>query len=95
MANWLGIFATSVRNSKAGAEAVLYPQMLEGLDAFVKADLDFLAESAYWAESESASAVEHAARGVAPELASAQESLAALEKITPFGIQDNELVPVS
>lgn len=95
MANWLGIFATSVRNSKAGAAAVLYPQMIEGLDAFVKADLDFLAESAYWVEGEAANAIERAVRGVAPELESAQRALASLESITPFGIQDNELVPVS
>lgn len=92
LANWLGVFAKSVRNSKAGAEAVLYPQMLEGLDAFVRADLDFLAESAYWAEGEAASEMMGSVTGLAPELASAQAALDALEALRPFGIQDNELV---
>ena len=93
LANWLGVFAKSVRNSKAGAEAVLYPQMLEGVDAFVRADLDFLAESAYWAEGEAASGMAWLAAGPAPELASAQAALDSLGVLRPFGIQDNELVP--
>lgn len=95
MANWLGIYAKSVRNSKAGAEAVLYPQMIEGLDAFVRADLDFLAESAYWAEGIAASGAERLTAGPAPELSAAQASLESLEALRPFGIQDNELVPVA
>ena len=93
LANWLGVFAKSVRNSKAGAEAVLYPQMLEGLDAFVRADLGFLAESAYWVEGETASEMALLVAGPAPELASAQDALDSLEALRPFGIQDNELVP--
>lgn len=95
MANWLGIYAKSVRNSKAGAEAALYPQMIEGLDAFVRADLDFLAESAYWAEGIAASGAERLTAGPAPELSAAQASLESLEALRPFGIQDNELVPVA
>lgn len=94
MANWLGIFAKSVRNSKAGAEAVLYPQMLEGLDAFTRADLDFLAESAYWAEGEASDGEGLLAVDPAPEFTIAQTALESLEDLHPFGIQDNELVPV-
>jgi TorA maturation chaperone TorD len=95
MANWLGIYAKSVRNSKAGAEAVLYPQMIEGLDALVRADLDFLAESAYWAEGMASSGAEQRAAGPAPELSAAQAALESLESLRPFGIQDNELVSVA
>ena len=94
MANWLGIFAKSVRNSKAGAEAVLYPQMLEGLDAFTRADLDFLAESAYWAEGEASNGEGLLAVDPAPEFAVVQTAFESLEDLRPFGIQDNELVPV-
>lgn len=52
MVPWLPTYAEAVRNSRAGAQAVLYPQLLEGLAAFVAADADFLAEAAYWAESQ-------------------------------------------
>lgn len=92
LANWLGVYAKSVRNSKAGAQAVLYPQLLEALSAFAKADVDFLAESAYWTEGES---TELLPRPATPELASAYAALEALKAQRPFGIQDNELVPVS
>ena len=90
MGEWLDVYAASVRNSKAGAQHVLYPQMIEALAAFVKADADFLAESAYWAEAQE----DAPATGVAPELAAAQEALDALRELRPFGIQDNELVSV-
>lgn len=90
LANWVGTFATSVRNSKAGASAVLYPQMLEALDAFASADVAFLTEAAYWVESHP----DMPPTAPAPELAAAEEALAALVSIRPFGIQDNELVPV-
>ena len=90
LAGWLDTYAASVRNSKAGAKHVLYPQAIEALDAFVKADADFLAESAFWAEAQG----EGAACGVAPELAEAQVALESLQSLRPFGIQDNELVSV-
>lgn len=91
MANWLGIFAESVRNSKAGSAAVIYPQMLEALDVFAKIDCVFLDESAYWAENaESAGAPCE----LIPELKGLAESLESLEVIRPLGIQDNELVPL-
>jgi len=90
MGEWLDIYAKSVRNSKAGGKHVLYPQLIEALSAFVKADADFLAESAFWAETQAAGE----ATGIAPELAAAQEALEALQAVRPFGIQDNELVSV-
>lgn len=92
LTNWLGVYATSVRNSKAGAQAVLYPQLLEALFAFAKADFEFLVESAYWADGESSGL---RPRPAALELASAYAALKTLEAQRPFGIQDNELVPVS
>ena len=90
LANWVGVYAESVRNSKAGADAVLYPQMLEAFDAFVRADAAFLAEGAYWAENQD----EARPSRPASELARAERALADLAGIRPFGIQDNELVPV-
>ena len=90
LAGWLDTYAASVRNSKAGAKHVLYPQLIEALAAFVKADADFLVESAFWAEAQG----ECVACGVAPELAGAQAALESLQSLRPFGIHDNELVPV-
>ena len=88
MANWLGTFAKSVRNAKAGRLAVLYPQLLEAMTAFAKADVDFLVETAFWAESQEALAPTEPA----PELAEAEAQQAKLAGIHPFGIRDNELV---
>ena len=90
MGEWLDTYAASVRNSKAGAQHVLYPQLIEALSAFVKADADFLAESAFWAESQGGGE----ATGVAPELAAVQVALESLQAMRPFGIQDNELVSI-
>lgn len=90
MSGWIEVFAKSVRNSKAGGQHVLYPQMIEALAAFVKADEQFLVESAFWAESQT----DATASGIAPELEKAQADLGALAALRPFGIQDNELVSV-
>ena len=95
MANWLDVYARSVRNSKAGAQAVLYPQLLEALAAFVRVDVEFLTESAYWAEGRQGAAQPvslTAEQPIDPQLAEAQRALEKLESIRPFGIQDNELV---
>lgn len=90
LGEWLDVYAHSVRNSKAGERHVLYPQMIEALAAFAQADAAFLTESAFWAEGQQ----QAQPTGAAPELAAAQEALEALELIRPFGIQDNELVPI-
>lgn len=93
MSSWLPVYAEAVRNSKAGAQSVLYPQLLEALAAFVSADAAFLAEAAYWAEGEGAAAelpsfnVE-----VADPFSEVREALSALQATRPFGIQDNELI---
>ena len=87
LASWVGIYAESVRNSKAGAAAVLYPQLLEAFAAFVRTDIVFTVEAAYWAQGNSIGS-----DGPAPELASAYAALESLAAINPFGIQDNELV---
>lgn len=94
LANWLGTFATSVRNSKAGSHAVMYPQLIEALHSLAKADVDFLAESAFWTESLSESFKPSDGTEV-PGLVAAQTALDKLKSLRPFGIQDNELVPVS
>ena len=87
LANWVGIFAESVRNSKAGAAAAMYPQIVEALAAFVRADVVFTVEAAYWAQCNSLEP-----HGSAPELEPACAALGNLADIRPFGIQDNELV---
>ena len=87
LASWVGIYAESVRNSRAGAEAVMYPQMLEALAAFVRTDIAFTVEAAYWAQCNPLEP-----GSPAPELEPACAALADLEAIRPFGIQDNELV---
>ena len=94
LASWLGVYAQSVRNSKAGASAVMYPQLIEALCALAHADVAFLAEAAYWAEGMAGAPVSGDG-AVAPELAEAQEELGRLKALRPFGIQDNELIPVS
>lgn len=97
LAGWVGVFAESVRNSKAGSAAVLYPQMLEALDIFVKLDAVFLDEAAFWAEgdgSDEGAAGAGAQRELAPELRGLAKAIESLEAIRPFGIQDNELVSI-
>lgn len=96
LTNWLGAFAEAARRSKT---AVLYPQLVEALAAFVHVDVVFLAEAAYWAEGLAADdSVTHALSewqgGVKTQaLEAAREVLAALEAVHPFGIEDYELVP--
>ena len=88
LGEWLGIYATAVRNSKAGSRAVLYPQMLEALAAFAKCDAVFLKEAAFWAEGcESMQPVPEPS-----ELAAASEGLERLRALRLFGLEDNELV---
>ncbi|WP_172136157.1 molecular chaperone [Adlercreutzia sp. ZJ473] len=89
---WLGVYAKSVRNSKAGARAVLYPQLLEALAAFAQVDVVLLEESAFWAES---GALPAEAAGGFEQLAAANDALAALATLRPFGIVDNEIVPLN
>lgn len=91
LSNWLGTYAACVRNSKAGENAVLYPQMLEALASFVDADIVFMGEAAYWLEGDGA--------GPAPSLPrkacsfpNALTSLDALVALRPYGIEDCELV---
>lgn len=104
---WLDRFAAAVRTSNT---AVLYPQLLEALAAFTAADATFMTEAAFWAEGlmgneaggssgvasttnrlEVCSQLESP---VAAALAKVGDALAALEAARPFGIEDNELVPV-
>ena len=92
LTGWLDTFATSVRNSKAGAAAICYPQLLEAVAAFVTSDIDFMSEAAYTLENLHEDAL--AGAGVAPELASAQQALVTAQSLRPFGIEDNELVSI-
>lgn len=50
LADWLGEYARLVRNSRAGSQAVLHPQLLEAIAAFAQMDCVFLGEVAYWFE---------------------------------------------
>lgn len=96
LAGWLGVYAKAVRTSKVGAGAVLYPQLIEAVDAFVACDRIFCQEAAYWAEgvrgengsSKSGSALAaHEPRF--PEVEAAALKLGELELL---GIDDNTLV---
>ena len=57
MANWIPVFAKAVRNSRAAESAVMYPQMIEALGAFVAADVAFTVEASYWLEGLSIAAI--------------------------------------
>ena len=61
LADWLGTYAQLVRNSRAGSQAVLYPQLLEAIAAFTQVDCVFLGEVAYWFEQ--ACGLEHEPEG--------------------------------
>ena len=91
MANWIGLFAKAVRNSKAAAEPVLYPQMLEAAAAFAQQDVTFTVEAAYWADENA-----QGAQGFEPfaALPAAQASLDMLAALHLKGIEDNELVSI-
>ena len=57
MAHWIPVFAKAVRNSRAAESAVMYPQMIEALGAFVAADVAFTVEASYWLEGLEAGAI--------------------------------------
>lgn len=90
MGSWLDTFAASVRNSEAGDRAVLYPQLLEAVSAFVKADRSFLAESSYWASEQG-----HVdGRELAEELKSAADALCRIKDLAPLGAADFEMTSI-
>ena len=91
LANWLGVYAKAVRNSKAGRMAVLYPQLIEAADAFVQLDVTLAWEAAYWAEQGSADACPFEPCEV---LKPASEALDLLEAQRLVGLEDNELVSI-
>ena len=100
MLTWLDDFARCARRSKT---AVLYPQMIEALAAFVRNDAVLLSESAFWAEEGIAANGEVAAGGLgalpnSPEttaFAEVSEALATLKRVCPYGIEDHELASIS
>lgn len=99
MLTWLDDFARCARRSKT---AVLYPQMIEALAAFVRNDAVLLSEGACWAEEAAAVHGETipgrlGAMPDSPEtaaFAAVSEALAALSCMRPFGIEDHELVAI-
>ena len=94
LVHWLGIYAGSVRNSRAGNFAVLYPQLLEALDMFVKVDADFLTESSYWLEQAREQLPAESVDDAVPreEFEKVQEAFDRLADMRLVGIEDNELV---
>ena len=85
MANWLGDYAKGLRYSKT---AVLYPQLVEGLAAFVDSDVMFADEAAYWLEGEEAAA------GASEEFAKANAALEKLQAMRLPHLSENELAPI-
>lgn len=100
MLTWLDDFARCARRSKT---AVLYPQMIEALSAFVRNDAVVLSEAACWTEEAQDTYGEAVAGGLgappdSPETAAfaeVSEALATLKRVCPYGIEDHELVSVS
>lgn len=100
MLTWVDDFARCARRSKT---AVLYPQMIEALAAFVRNDAVLLSEAACWVEEARDACGETIPGGLgalpgSPEAAAFAEvsdALAALARLRPFGIEDHELVSIS
>ena len=100
MLTWVDDFARCARRSKT---AVLYPQMIEALAAFVRNDAVVLSEAACWTEEARDACGETIPGGLgalpgSPEAAAFAEvsdALAALARLRPFGIEDHELVSIS
>lgn len=91
MAGWLGEYAKDVRRSKT---AVLYPQLVEALAAFVKLDAVFLDEAAFWAEERAGEGGWDAAvpgSAAAEAFARLDAARARVEVLRPFGVEDCEL----
>lgn len=91
LAGWLPSYARDVRRSKT---AVLYPQMIEALAAFVALDVAFAGEGALWAASNAGASL--AAPG-SPEAAAFSRVDAAREGLAELrlqGIEENELVSI-
>ena len=85
MANWFNDYAKGLRCSKT---AVLYPQLVEGLAAFVDSDVMFADEAAYWLEGEEAVA------GVSDEFAEANTALEKLQAMRLPHLSENELARI-
>ncbi len=82
MANWLGEYARQLRYNKT---AVLYPQLVEALAAFVTADCTFADEAAFWLEDDDATA------GSSGEFEAFDKALDALVGLPLPYLSDNEL----
>lgn len=89
LADWLPEYAKALRRSKT---AVLYPQSIEALSAFVMADVAFAASASAWLSETNGDGL--AACLEEPEsFACARETLRRIWALRPFGIEDNELAP--
>lgn len=82
MGNWIGEYARQLRSSKT---AVLYPQLVEGLAAFVDTDIIFADEAAFWLEGD------EAITGASQEFAEVDHALAQLEALRLPHLSENEL----
>lgn len=78
--------AKAVRNSKAGTAAVVYPQLIEALAAFVESDRVFCQEAAYWAET-----VEEL-ESCDPAFSQVEAAAVKLAAIELLGLEDNSLI---
>ena len=96
LTGWLDVYATAVRNSRAGAKAVLYPQLIEALAAFVSSDRVFCGEALSWlaqcadadgCDVEAASVTAHE-----PWFSQVEQATDQLAQLQLLGLEDNELV---
>lgn len=88
MATWLPEYARGLRRSKT---AVLYPQLVEALAAFVKLDADFAVNALEWLGGE---VRQFGAKEDEPQaFIQVKETCAQLRVLRLFGLEDNELAP--
>lgn len=85
MANWFGEYAKGLRYSKT---AVLYPQIVEALAAFVETDVVFADEAAYWLEGDEAGS------GASGEFGEVDDALRALQALRLPHLSENELARI-
>ena len=89
MTTWLFEYARGLRRSKT---AVLYPQLVEALAAFVKLDADFAVNALEWLGDE---VRQLGADADEPEaFFRAKEAREQIRSLRLFGLEDNELAPI-
>ena len=92
MTNWLPEYAKSALRVK---EAHLYPQLAQGIDAFVSIDLAFITQARTWLREEPDAVVRAAGEYDSAEyFGGVEEALGKLRTLELRGLDDNKLVEI-